>query len=207
MPFDATTGRVSFEIVSRVGAPQSTPLRTHWVFWSADCRHLADVFIALTERDTVVVDPTRLQGQTQTLNPPVNVPQGPRVDLSGEQGVVIVTAIDAGGAIAPQLVGGWTIASAATATSYGGDAMGISLDGTLPDASILDGGITIPTFNPETLTTSDVILIGLESDGSGVRPIARASDDLGGAHVCCAASVTDNLELSLFFPEVCFACA
>lgn len=208
MPFDVTAGRVSFQIVSRIGASfGGDPVRTHWVFWSADCRHLADVFISLTDRDTVVVDPTRLQGQIQTTNPPENHPQGPPVDLSGEKGIVTVTAIHPQGGITPQLVGGWTIANPATALSFGGDAIGVSRNGSLPDAAILDGGITIPTFNPQTLTSSDVILIGLESDGSGVRPITRASDDLGGAHVCCAASITDNLESTLSVPDVCFACA
>ncbi len=207
MPFDTTSGRVSFEIVSRTGnGTGGLLLQTHWVYYAADCRHLADVFIGLTDVDTVVVDPTRFQGQTQTVNPPANHPQGSTVDLSGERGVVIVTALDASNAVIPQIVGGWTIASAATGASFGGDAIGISADGTLPDPTLLAGGIRIPTYDPTALTSSQVILIGLESEGGEVHPITRASAALGGAHVCCAASVTDNLEVSTSIPDVCFDC-
>src|SRR5882724_3304273 len=106
MPFDTTSSRVSFEIVSRTAGGAVGPLlRTHWVFYADDCRHLADVFIGLTDVDTVVVDPTHLQAQTQTVNPPANHPQGPIADLSGERGVVIVTALDAANAAIPQIVG------------------------------------------------------------------------------------------------------
>src|SRR5438105_971133 len=69
MPFDVTNGKASFQIVSRVGANDagtSDPIATHWSFWSESCDHLADVFICLTPRDTVVVDPTALQGQIQS---------------------------------------------------------------------------------------------------------------------------------------------
>ncbi len=207
MPFDVSAGRVSFQIVSRMGDSfDGRPLQTHWVYYAADCRHLADVFIGLTALDTVVVDPTRLQGQTQTLAPAENHPQGPLVDLSGERGVVIVTALDPSRAIVPQIAGGWTIASPTTGASFGGDAIGISVDGSLPDPSVLAGGIRVPTFNPATLTASQVLLIGLESDGGDVHPITRPSDALGGAHVCCAASVTDNLEVTVSIPDVCFDC-
>jgi len=207
MPFDATAGHVSFEIVSRTSnGTGALVLQTHWVFYAADCRHLADVSIGLSDVDTVVVDPTRLQGQTQSVNPPANEPQGPVVDLSGERGVAIVTALTPSGGVMPQIVGGWTIANSATSTSFGGDALGVSVDGTLPDAAVLAGGIRIPTFDPTALTSSQVILIGLESDGGELHPIARASAALGGAHVCCAASVTDNLEVTTSIPDVCFDC-
>jgi hypothetical protein len=206
MPFDVTSGRVSFQIVSRAGgASGGIPVDTHWVYYAADCRHLADVFITLTDLDTVVVDPTHLQGQTQTFDPLENHPQGPVVDLSGERGVLIVTAFGPGRRIVPQIAGGWTIARPASNTSFGGDAIGFP-SGALPDPALLGGGIRIPTFNPATLTTSQVILLGLESDGGEVHPISRASADLGGAHVCCAASVTDSLEITVSIPDVCFDC-
>lgn len=207
MPFDATAGHKSFEIVTRIGGQFSgLPVQTHWVFYAADCRHLADVLISLTEKDTVVVDPTNFSGQIQTTNPPENHAIGATVDLSGERGIVTVTAFDPQHAIAPVIVGGWTIANLATSSSFGGDAIGLSADGTLPDPAILDGGITIQTFNPATLTDSEVILIGVESDGGSVHPINRPIPGRDGAHVCCAASVSDNLEVSSSIPDVCFDC-
>ena len=52
--------------VSERGPRKSTSaVASHWSFWSESCDHLADVFICLTLRDTVVVDPTALQGQIQ----------------------------------------------------------------------------------------------------------------------------------------------
>ena len=207
MPFDVTTGHKSFEIVSRTGGEFSgLPVQTHWVFYAADCRHLADVMIALTEKDTVVVDPTHFQGETQSTNPPVNQPVGPVVDLSGERGIVVVTAFNPSHAIAPVIVGGWTLANLATSSAFGGDALGVSADGSLPDPAILDGGITIQTFNPALLSDSEVVLIGIESDGGSVHPIDRPIKGRDGAHVCCAASVSDTLELTISIPDVCFDC-
>lgn len=207
MPFDATTGHKSFEIVTRTGGEFSgLPIQTHWVFYAADCRHLADVLIALTEQDTVVVDPTNFQGQIQTINPPENHPVGAVVDLSGERGIVVVTAFNPSHAIAPVIVGGWTLANVSTSSSFGGDAIGLSADGSLPDPAILDGGITIQTFNPAFLIDSEVILIGVESDGGSVHPITRPIKGREGAHVCCAAGVSDNLEVTSSIPDVCFDC-
>ena len=88
MPFDVTDGRASFELVSRIGGEDSDPIATHWSFWSESCDHLADVFICLTPRDTVVVDPTALQGQIQ--NGQENVNTGPVINLTGEKGFVTV---------------------------------------------------------------------------------------------------------------------
>jgi hypothetical protein len=115
MPFDVTGDRASFQIASRIGPSLGgAALQTHWVYWSADCRHLVDVFIALTDNDSVVVDPRRLQGQVQAVNPPRNHPVGPVIDVAGERGVVIVTGLAPGGSATPQLVGAWTIADPTT---------------------------------------------------------------------------------------------
>jgi hypothetical protein len=208
MPFDVTANHASFELVSRIGrSATGGAVRTHWVFWSADCRHLADVFISLTPRDTVVVDPTRLQGQVQVEDPPENRPQGPVVDLSGERGIAIVTAFDEQGVIAPEIAGAWTIGDTRTLASYGTDAAGVSRDGSLPGPELLAGGVAVQTFNPHLLEGSQAILIGVQASGGEVTPITRASDALGGAHVCCAATVSDNLEFGVSIPDVCFACA
>ena len=91
MPFDVTTNKASFQIVSRIGGGDPV-IGTHWSYWSKDCRHLADVFICLTHDDTVVVDPTALQGEIQSPNPPTNTKTGPVINLSGELGMVTVTA-------------------------------------------------------------------------------------------------------------------
>jgi hypothetical protein len=209
MPFDATDDHTTFMIVSRIGPglPDGAGLRTHWVFWSADCRHLADLSITLTEKDTVVIDANHIQSQTQFPGVPENVPLGPVVDLKGERGVVIVTAVTPVTASPRQLVGAWTIADQSAFVSFGADAIGFA-DGVLPDPTpINEGGLVIPTFNPTSLDTSSVIVIGLEEAGGTLQPIRRPSAGLHGTHVCCNSAISDTLENIVSVPDVCFKCA
>lgn len=205
MPFDATQNRTSFALVSRMGVSfGGAPVETHWVFYAADCRHLADVFITLTDDDTVVVDPRHLQGQVQAQTPPENVPVGPVVDLGGERGVLFVSAVSPAGEPSHQLVGAWTIADLATGTGFGNDAIG--LGAALPDPELLDGGVMIQTFDPASLGRSEVILLGVEGESGRYGPITRPLASGGGA-VCCDTSFTDTLELAVSLPAFCFACA
>lgn len=208
MPFDVTADHASFLLVSRVGDTVFKPaVTTHWVFYSADCGHLADLAIGLTENDTIVVDPTRIQSQTQQPGTPVNESHGPVVDLTGTRGVAIVTVQAPPGVSPVQLIGSWTIADRAAGTAFGANAVGFASTA-LPDASVLTSeGLVIPTFDPAALDTSQVIVVGLEQQGDSIVPIGRPSDGLGGAHVCCNAQITDTLESIVSVPDVCFACA
>jgi hypothetical protein len=208
LPFDVTANHASFLLVSRIGdAVTAHAVDTHWVFYAADCRHLADLSITLTDNDTIVVDPTRIQSQTQEFGVPVNEPHGPIVDLSGERGVATVTVQPAGGTSPAQIVGGWTIGDLGAGVAFGADGVGFATFA-LPDAAVLDGeGLVIPTYDPSALDTSQVIVVGLEQQGDSIVPIARAADALGGAHVCCNAAITDTLENRASVPDVCFACA
>jgi hypothetical protein len=208
MPFDATDGHSSYMIVTRAGNTASPrAVSTHWVFYSADCGHLADLSIGLTENDTIVVDAAHIQSQTQQPGVPVNDAHGPIVDLTGERGVVIVTVQPAPQVSPVQLIGSWTIADRAVGTAFGANAVGFP-SFTLPDpAPLAVDGLVIPTFDPSTLDTSQVIVIGLEQQGDSIVPISRPSKALGGAHVCCNAAITDTLETVASVPDVCFACA
>jgi len=208
MPFDLTGGKVSFELVSRPGpSPGGAPISTHWVYYAEDCRHLADVFIELTPQDTVVVDPTRLQSETQSPNPPRNDRAGPVIDLSGERGLVIVTVVVPDGEqLGDQLVGAWTIADTSTGASIGTDAIGIRSGG-LPDPAVLSaGGIRIQTFDPQTLDASRILTLAVESGKDGIVPIARPAAAFDGAHVCCDVAFVDDLEIAISMPDYCFAC-
>jgi hypothetical protein len=208
MPFDVTDGHASFMMVSRVGdGTVARAVTTHWVFYSADCGHLADLAIGLTANDTIVVDATRIQSQTQQPGVPVNDAHGPIVDLSGHRGVAIVTVQAPPGVSPVQLIGSWTIADRTVGTAFGANAVGFPTF-TLPDpAALVTDGLVIPTFDPSTLDTSQVIIVGLEQQGDSIVPIGRANDALGGAHVCCNAAITDTLETVASVPDVCFACA
>lgn len=208
MPFDVTTDHASFLVVSRVGDTVfRSAVTTHWVFYSADCGHLADLAIGLTENDSIVVDPTRIQSQTQQPGMPVNESHGPVVDLTGARGVAIVTVQAPPGVSPVQLIGSWTIADRAAGSAFGANAVGFA-SVALPDPSVLASeGLVIPTFDPGALDTSQVIVVGLEQQGDSIVPIATPSDALGGAHVCCNAQITDTLESVVSVPDVCLACA
>jgi hypothetical protein len=228
MPFDVSTGKASFQIVSRIGGGDPV-IATHWSYWSKDCRHLADVLICLTRDDTVVVDPTALQGEIQTAT--ANTKTGPIINLTGELGMVTVTAftasVDSGErrecviddttlVLPDQLVGSWTIANTATHAAFGHDAIGMSTQA-FPDALTFFGDSStflpffIQTFNPESLTDSEVIFITTEispTSGNGrfqgneIGPLSFP----GSPKVCCDAAFIDNLEVVVSLPDVCFDC-
>jgi hypothetical protein len=208
MPFDVTADHASFMVVSRIGEiANGSAVTTHWIFYSADCGHLADLSIALTENDTIVVDATHIQSQSQEPGVPVNEPHGPIVDLTGSRGIVTVSVQPTGGVSPAQIIGSWTIANRGVGAAFGGNAVGFP-SFALPDpATLASGGLLIPTFNPADLDTSEVIIVGLEQQGDSIAPIARPSAALGGAHVCCNAAITDTLENVASVPDVCFACA
>ncbi len=229
MPFDATEGRVSFELVSRIGGEDSDPIATHWSFWSESCDHLADVFICLTPRDTVVVDPTALQGQIQIAQDNINT--GPVINLSGEKGFVTVTAFDAdvnsqtcepedpeAASGTPSLIGSWVVSNTSTNATFGDNAIGI-VDGlTLPAGGDffltgpVAGGLFLNTYNPLDLTDSEVFFIGVASPAgnaqfaeSEIGPIPAALTS--GDAVCCNAQYYDNVESFVSLPDVCLACS
>jgi hypothetical protein len=226
MPFDQTANHASFQIVTRLGAGTgSGPIATHWSYWADDCRHLVDVFVCLTPADTKVMDPSHVQGEIQSPNPPTNNAMGSVTDLSGERGLVTVTAFEANtgpsglecnvidpDAVLPnELVGGWVIANTATNAAFGADAIGVAPDA-LPDPTlVVESGLFIQTFNPQSLGDSKVIVLSAETAaGNGsfleseIGPIQRDRPD--GDHVCCNVTFTDNLEISTSLPDLCLAC-
>jgi hypothetical protein len=219
MPFDVKGDATSFAIVSRIsGGPRV--IATHWSYWSASCDHLADVFICLTQRDTVVVDPSNLHGEVQTDAPSENQPLGPGIDLSGERGLLTVTAYVASDdalerrGCAPagtttldnQIVGAWTIAHTSTNAAFSNDAIGLSSAGDLPDPGVITaGGLSIPTLNPQTLTDSEVIVLGVKFPGGNGE---FENVELGPlSKVTCDAAFIDNLEVPTSLPDLSFKCA
>ncbi len=229
MPFDVTTGKVSFEIVSRIGGTDQGVVASHWSYWSESCDHLADVFICLTLRDTVVVDPTVLRGQIQRGQG--NVDTGPIINLSGEKGFVTVTAFDANGASeacepadpetvsdTPSLVGSWVVSNTTTNSTFGNNAIGITDGQTLPAGGdfFLTGpvgaGMFLNTYSPADLTDSEVFFIGVAFPaGNGpfsdseIGPIPAALTN--GSAVCCNTQYYDNLESFVSLPDVCLQCS
>jgi hypothetical protein len=209
-PFDQSEGHATFLTVSR--RPEGTTAATHWAFWSEDCSHLIDLWICLTPGDTVVVDPSDLSAIDAE-----NRRVGAIGDLSGERGLVTVTAYDGTVScldpieLAPlddTLVGSFTIADTGSSAAFGGDMTGFGLDPggarvELPDLTLSQ--LDVQTFDPATLEQSEVILLALaESSGNG-----RVGDvELGPLRsVRSEAEVFDNLEVRLSLPEVDVSCS
>jgi hypothetical protein len=169
------------------------------------------------------MDVTAIRGGMQTASPRANRGNGPVIDLTGERGVTVVTAYDAdlGGdgcrvsdpaapAADGALVGSWVIADPAIPSAAGGDAIGLTSE-TLPSPAGLSAGLAITTYDPTTLTSSEVILIGVEA-GAGSGPFRDAEPGPitapmeSGSHVCCDVRFVDNLETQVSLPDVCFDC-
>jgi hypothetical protein len=236
MPYDVTGNHESFQIVSKIGdfncddpLACDNPIATHWAFWSKDCDHLGDVFICLTQNDTVVVDPRHLQAQTQRPDKSGALLLGDEINIDkvggdSAKGLVTVTAYQAnigqsGLACEPaagpvfddeQLVGGWTIANTTTGAAFGNDAIGLTTDGSIPivPAAIDSTNVRIQTFNPNGLGDSEVILLGVEQQegvgnfGDEIGPMGK-----GDPTVRCNATVYDSLENARSLPNVEFLCA
>jgi len=229
MPFDATTGHASYQLVSRKGAAVPV-VATHWSFWSDSCDHLGDVMICLTDNDTVVVDPTKVQSQIQRFGENLNL--GPVLDFSGSRGFITVSQfeanVDAPSCVPadrttllaePSLVGSWTIADTRTNAAFGNNALGFLSTDTpqaLPDATEFftdTAGVQLQFYNPETLTDSEVIVIGIGSPaGNGefagveIGPIPALLNN-GNDAMCCNAEYYDNIETNISIPDLCFTCA
>ncbi len=193
MPFDLTGTHVSFQMVSFSNvssdytglAVPGDPIVTHWSYWSDSCVHIRDVIICLTIGDSIVVDPTKLHGEIQSLNPPANNPTTPDFDLGDVRGSVYVTAFlantgpsgegctvdDALTPIENVIVGSWVIADTTTGAAFGGNAIGMSsvIDEAANvsfDVDTLDaGGLYLQSFNPQSLGDSDIIVLTVDSLG------------------------------------------
>jgi hypothetical protein len=210
MPFDATSGKASFLLVSNPDAtsPSATQISTHWVFWGQNCRELADVSICLTLNDTIVVDPRDIQGVG-----PNNERVGPVVNLNGERGLVTVVAYETDDVCNPffrtsatlkdsAIVGTFTIADTNAGYSFGNDAFGLFLNnaGTavrLPDGSDVDR-FALQAINPEAVDASLVILAHLAEVGGIVSPTTTQARFF--------ASFYDNLEVNTSLPDVTVGC-
>ena len=179
MPFDATEGKTSFLLVSNINgtsSPGGAQVTTHWTFWSETCNELADFSICLTLNDTVVVDPTNARSLGAG-----NQEQGPLINLTGERGIVTVTAYktDAackdfhanGAKLADDaIVGAFTFADTEVGYSFGNDAFGLGLNATgeavvLPDTSVDSYNISV--FDPTAVEASVVVLSHLTERTTG----------------------------------------
>ncbi|MCC6765357.1 MAG: hypothetical protein IT293_11915 [Deltaproteobacteria bacterium] len=229
MPFDVSADRQSFQLASRVGGSDAGTLATHWSFWSESCDHLADVFICLTLRDTVVVDPTAVQGQIQVGQGNENT--GPKINLTGEKGFVTVTAFDADPrsqtcepadpetpSATPSLIGSWVVSNTQTNATFGNVAIGIVDGQTLPAGADffptgpVAAGMFLQTYDPLDLTDSEVFFIGVAFPAgnaqfaeSEIGPIPSAL--VNGSAVCCNAQYYDNTESFVSLPDVCLTCS
>jgi hypothetical protein len=221
MPFDETDGHATFFLVSNisglspVGDGFIAGVTTHWSYWSEDCSHLADVYVCLTLNDTVVVSPADVSAIDAGNNP-----IGPKIDLTGNRGFVVVTAyatdeicsdssVRGDILVDDAIVGTYTFANTESQASFGNDAIGLGTDifgdfTELPAAGY--DKFTIQTFNPEDLDDSTVVLLSLkEKSGSG----STAPYEVGPNTTNTRADLVyyDNLEIPTSLPEATIKCA
>jgi hypothetical protein len=221
MPFDETDGHATFFLVSNisglspVGDGFIAGVTTHWSYWSEDCSHLADVYVCLTLNDTVVVSPADVSAIDAGNNP-----IGPKIDLTGERGFVVVTAyatdeicsdssVRGDILVDDAIVGTYTFANTESQASFGNDAIGLGTDffgdfTELPSAGY--DKFSIQTFNPEDLDDSTVVLLSLkEQSGSG----STAPYEVGPNTANTRADLVyyDNLEIPTSLPEATIKCA
>lgn len=210
MPFDATSGKSSFLIVSNphASSPSGPKITTHWTFWGQDCQELADLSICLTENDTVVVDPTNMSAIGEN-----NGTSGPTINLSGKRGLVTVTAYNTdsdcrawdktGRSLAINaIVGTFTIADLSSGYSFGNDALGLFSANNqvlLPDAPDTDGRYVMQALNPRGVDASLVVLGWLTVDKNG---LVLPSDENRKFY----SNFYDNLEVATSLPDVTVDC-
>lgn len=201
-PFDVTEEHASFIEVSNIAADEVV---THWVFWSDSCEHLVDVWICLTPRDTVVVDPRAISSIDER-----NDRVGPGVDLSGQRGSVIVTAYAPGAScrapadeviVDDSIVGAFTIADTNTAAAFGGDMVGFGLDEVddyvdLPDMELQR--LDVQTFNPTTLGDTTIALLALAESSGELQPLVGVRSQT---------IFFDTLEVPTSLPDVEVSCS
>jgi hypothetical protein len=219
MPFDVTDGKATFMVVSNTagtspeGDAELLAVTTHWTWWSESCDYLADAWICLTLNDTVVVDPHNVVDVDES-----NQSSASGTDLSGNRGLVIVTAYatDAtcSGGLAKgytmvdhAIVGTYTFADIEAEFSYGNDAIGLGLNGSgkpqLPQGTV--DQLDVLTFNPSTVDNSTVVFLSLtEMGGSGptVLEIGPNRSTVSGA-----LTMYDNMEVGLSLPDYGVECA
>jgi hypothetical protein len=223
MPFDVSEdGKESYLTVSNISGVSVIPggganlgVTTHWAFWSETCDHLADFYVCLTLNDTVIIDP-RDTGAIDVGNQRI----GPDINLSGNRGLVVVTAYETDEICSDSsvlgdipvddaIVGSFTLADTSIPVSYGNDAIGLGLDflGNFTELPQIEtNAIDIQLFNPNDLDDSDVILLSLiEQSGNG----STADVEVGPNPSAVSAAVTlyDTLEIATSLPDARIVCA
>ncbi|MFM7140954.1 MAG: hypothetical protein ACKO2K_03450, partial [Alphaproteobacteria bacterium] len=209
MPFDATAGKASFLIVSNQYASSpggAARITTHWTFWGENCQELADLSMCLTERDTIVVDPTNMASMGED-----NQAVGTAVDLTGSRGIVTVVAYETDAKCNDYLrtgkvlsrdgiVGTFTLADTTSGYSFGNDADGLSVDASgtsiqLPAGPIPGNGrYVLQTLSPKSVDASLAVFawLGLDSNRVAVPLDENAT---------FYDTYYDNLEIATSLPD------
>ena len=214
MPFDATEDHVAFMQVAAPGDADTSrvPVATHWTFWGDHGALLADVFVCLGDRGSVILDPASVSSSGPHGNR-----FGPVFDLTGERGMAIVTAYEAApNAIgcAPtspprlldgRLVGEWRIFNVAIGYTWRNQAVRLA-HGALPPASSSLDRLIFQTPDPTRVDDGRLVLLGVE-EGAGPGELGRLELGPTRASVCCEATYLENIGRELEIPGFCIRTA
>ncbi|MFM8408779.1 MAG: hypothetical protein ACKOCT_00745, partial [Alphaproteobacteria bacterium] len=172
---------------------------------------LADVSMCLTERDTIVVDPTNVASIRED-----NSADGSVVDLTGKRGVVTVVAYetddacrayDRTGAVLSRtgIVGTFTLADTRSGYSFGNDADGLNTDASgysiaLPESPLPGSGrYVLQTLSPKSVDASLAVFAWLKV---GSDRVAIPADE----NATFYDTYYDNLEIATSLPDVTIDC-
>ena len=80
IPFDQTTNHASFQAVTRpYTSCGSSPIDTHWSYWSDDCRHLVDLHGDIQRDSNLIYRATALTEKGELVNGRVR-PEGTNIE-------------------------------------------------------------------------------------------------------------------------------
>ena len=222
-PFDATEGKTTFlTIYNPECGGENNKCSLHLSFWGENpvegeeefCPHLVDFSTCVTRNDIAVIDVTAMRSQDGN-----QVEVGPVRNVSGDRGIVVVTAYETdedctpasldSGIVSTGIAGGFTIASLDSQSAIGSDMVVLDKaeDGNYVNLSddFLDRVVT-SSFNPNTLDptgTYSVVISLAENVGAPAFP-----GEIGpnGSVFSGSTTLYDNFEVPTSLPDLRTSC-
>ncbi len=180
VPYDVTEkggmNKVSFIRITAPGARSPDDVlgkvpqvAVHLAAYTEDCRHQADLWLCVTKDSTIPLDPTALSSVHYDPNTKSLIETGPVVDLTGERGIITLTAYEtdracsagSGVIVDDVLIGAWSISDNSTSATCSGPAFGHGLDESGAFVELNEPGhnldrVSVGTYNPSRVEALDI---------------------------------------------------
>lgn len=209
VPYDLTEkngqNRVSFIRLTAPGAKspddvlgEVPKVAVHLAAYTEDCRHEADMWLCVTRDSTITVDPAGLTSLHFDPDTKSLVEVGPKVDLSGERGVITLTAYETDRACSPgggrlvddALIGAWSISDNTTSATCSGPAFGHGLDESGSFVQLNEPGydfdrVSVGTYNPSLIEALDIGIVLQEEAGQEPGELGPIVGEVNGRSRFC----------------------